>query len=260
MYSGSSGGAERTAADVPVELETSDSVDASWLLDFDSNVSEYMRRLETDRSITAELRAAGFAGIHYDYFATEMAKYGIAVMTAWIRTHQIFGKIRQRGRGGLPAPLGDELRDQETATELAMETVATALQNFRAYVLIPGKWDPAKGASIRTYFIGQCLIQFSNVYRRWYRETFPRVPWENLVNDAHLTSRGYEHVESKVADQIEVDSVLSKVKKDRTKEVLVLRGAGHTHEDIAQRLGITLKSVEMTIRNERIRQQRGEAS
>jgi DNA-directed RNA polymerase specialized sigma24 family protein len=260
LFSGSSGGAERAAADAPVKLDNQDRVDDSWLLDFDSNVTEYMRRLETDRSIITELRAGGFVGIHYNYFATEIAKYGIAVMTAWIRTHQIFEKIRQRGRGGLTEPQGDQLRDQETATELAMETVATALENFRTYVLIPGKWDPAKGASIRTYFIGQCLIQFSNIYRRWYRETFERMPWEHLANEAQLSARGYEHVESVVADQIGVDDVLSKVKKDRTREILVLRGAGHSHEEIAARLEITVKTVEMTIRNERIRQLRGEAS
>jgi DNA-directed RNA polymerase specialized sigma24 family protein len=260
VYSGSSGGAERAAAGVPLKLENQDSIDASWLADFDSSTSEYMRRLETDRSIIAELRASGFAGVHYNYFATEMAKYGIAVMAAWIRTHQIFEKMRQRGRGGITEPQGDELRDQETATELAMETVAAALANFRTHVLIPGKWDPAKGASIRTYFIGQCLIQFSNIYRSWYRETFERVPWSHLANEAHLTARGYEHVESAAANQVGVAGVLSKVKRDRTKEILVLRGAGHTHDDIAARLQISVKTVEMTIRNERNRQIRGEAS
>lgn len=260
MFSGSSGGADRAAAGVPLKLDNSDSIDESWLADFDSDRSEYMQRLETDRTIVDELRASGFAGTHYSYFATEMAKYGIAVMTAWIRTHQIFGKMRERGRGGIAAPPGDELRSQETAQELAMETVAVALQNFRTYVLLPGKWDPAKGASIRTYFIGQCLIQFSNVYRRWYKETFEHVPWGYLANEAQLTARGYEHVETTATNHISVDLVLANVKKDRTKTVLVLRGAGHTHEEIAIRLAISEKTVEMIIRNERNRQIKGEAS
>jgi len=42
--------------------------------------------------------------------------------------------------------------------------------------------------------------------------------------------------------------------------VLVLRGAGHTHEEIAIRLAISEKTVEMIIRNERNRQIKGEAS
>jgi hypothetical protein len=35
-------------------------------------------------------------------------------------------------------------------------------------VLRRQRWDYRKGASLRTYFIGQCLSRFANVYRRWY--------------------------------------------------------------------------------------------
>ena len=39
-------------------------------------------------------------------------------------------------------------------------------------------WDPAKGASLTTYFVGQCKRQFPNVYRSWHsreqrRRDFP---------------------------------------------------------------------------------------
>jgi hypothetical protein len=33
--------------------------------------------------------------------------------------------------------------------------------------LLANRWDPKKGASIKTFFIGQCLIRFVNVYNRW---------------------------------------------------------------------------------------------
>lgn len=250
--------AQRGGPAATVQPEVSDQVDEAWLRDFDSERSEYLRRLETDRSIIAELRAAGFAGRDYDYFASEIAKYGIAVMAAWIRTHQIFSKLRSRGRG-LAEPSDDVLRDTETAFEVAMETVAYALGNFRTYVLLPGRWDPDRGASIRTYFIGQCLIQFPNVYRRWHRETFDRAPWPELANEAMLTARGYEHVEQQVQQQRQVGELLTAVKKDRTREVLVLRGAGWTQEQISERLEMTLKTVEMIVANERKRQQRGRA-
>jgi hypothetical protein len=29
------------------------------------------------------------------------------------------------------------------------------------------EWDHRRGATLRTYFIGQCLIRFPNIYRRW---------------------------------------------------------------------------------------------
>jgi len=251
------GRAQRGPVGAPVKLGIPESIDESWLRDFDHERSEYLIRLENDRSIIAELRDAGFDGAHYTYFTSELAKYGIAVLTAWIRTQQIFEKMRLRGLGGLPPAPGELLRDQEAAQELAMETVAHAIVNFRVYVLIPGKWDPDRGASIRTYFIGQCLIQFANVYRRWLRETIDRAPYDALQNDAVMDARGYEHVEERVAEIVSVDVLLGTVKKDRTKSILVLRGAGYTQEEIADRLGVTLKAVETTIAYERKKQMKG---
>ncbi len=50
---------------------------------------------------------------------------------------------------------------------MAGEVVTVALAPFRDEVLLPGLWDPAKGASLTTYFVGQCILRFPNVYRSW---------------------------------------------------------------------------------------------
>jgi hypothetical protein len=42
-----------------------------------------------------------YAGSAYDRFAEELAKYGYAVMFAWIRKGIIFSRCRKRGFGGL---------------------------------------------------------------------------------------------------------------------------------------------------------------
>ena len=49
-----------------------------------------------------------------------------------------------------------------------METVSKALHHFRVDVLMKKKWDYRKGETLRTYFVGQCLIRFANIYRAWY--------------------------------------------------------------------------------------------
>lgn len=250
-----SGGAQRTAPGVPVELELSGSVDESWLAEHDDVMTDYLRRLEADRSIVDELRAAGFQGIHYDYFATELTKYALAVMTAWIVTAQIFPKMRARGMGGLPEPLGHELRNQDEAESLAGETIAESLRNFRQYVLIPGRWNPERGASIRTYFIGQCLLRFANIYRAWHRNTYERAEWgyRDEVGEADAGSSAGD-VERDAIANLRSTEFLSRVKQPRTREIFVRSAAGWTHEEIAELLGITPKAVEMSIRNERNRQ------
>ncbi len=48
--------------------------------------------------------------------------------------------------------------------------MAVALNKFRDTVLRRHRWDSTRGATIKTYFIGQCLIHFSNIYRSWIAE------------------------------------------------------------------------------------------
>lgn len=62
------------------------------------------------------------------------------------------------------------LYDPENADELANETVAVALNKFRDTNLRRHRWDSTRGATIKTYFIGQCLIRFPNIYRSWLAE------------------------------------------------------------------------------------------
>ncbi|NKU99249.1 hypothetical protein GS889_18245 [Rhodococcus hoagii] len=62
------------------------------------------------------------------------------------------------------------LDDDHTVRQLTDETVVRAIGYFKTDVLQKNKWDVDKGASIRTFFIGQCLFQFANVYKVWFNE------------------------------------------------------------------------------------------
>jgi hypothetical protein len=37
-------------------------------------------------------------------------------------------------------------------------------------VLKPGKWDYHRGATLKTFFVGACLLQFPNVFEVWATE------------------------------------------------------------------------------------------
>jgi len=52
---------------------------------------------------------------------------------------------------------------------MAICRMATArgLRYFIGEVLKPGKWDYRRGATLKTYFIGACLLQFANVFHLW---------------------------------------------------------------------------------------------
>ncbi len=61
--------------------------------------------------------------------------------------------------------------------ELAAESVATALRVFHRYALVGEGWSAEGGASLRTFFVGDCLRAFPTVYRRWCAEQGKEEPY-----------------------------------------------------------------------------------
>ncbi|GHD50854.1 sigma-70 family RNA polymerase sigma factor [Mycetocola manganoxydans] len=250
---------------VPVEQGEAAPAEPGWLTQFEKlSPAENLARLDTDRQLVEELRAQNFSGLHWNYYATELAKYGLAVLTGWTMRGLIFDRVKKYSFGGLPQPIDDALRDHQTAESLAGEVVAISLRAFRERVLIPGKWDPSKGASIKTFFIGQCLMQFPNIYRKWHTETYDQASMraESINDDENfdedLLANG-EDVAVTVTIQSEIDRALEAVKDPRAKKAYVLAAAGHTHEEIGQHLEMTPKAVERMLHYERSkRRQKGE--
>ena len=122
-------------------------------------------------------------------------------------------------------------------------TVAQAIATFRDSVLPNGRWDPEKGASLRTFFIGQCLMQFPRVYSRWIRDNPPFEVVPELVDRPATDSS------SDPAHLVEVRSLLADAigsgPRERTlAKVLALLTAGHTQYEIASQLDMTVGAVE----------------
>jgi RNA polymerase sigma factor (sigma-70 family) len=252
------------AAGYGIERKSARGVDASvptgWLDEFtgsseDRELEETMQalrrreRLAEDADLVTWLALNGFAGTDYDRFAYELARYGHAVITAWVRRGLIFGKCRDRGLGGLEEPPPGAMTRPDVAEELANETVAKSLHYFRENVLMRGQWNPNRGASIKSYFIGQCLIRFPNIYRAWLRtEASTNVM---LVDDLAIVDRpAGEGAITDPADlaviRQEIDTRLANL-PERTRSIMVLTAAGWSQQEIAVRLGTTVKAVERTL-------------
>jgi hypothetical protein len=127
-----------------------------------------LQLLAADRALVDSLMLQGYAGPEWIRFTRALAEYGYPVMRAWVFTGAIFLRCAEKGIGRLPRT--NTTFDGTDAAEIAGETVAEAIKHFRDRVLIPGRWDMTRGASLNTFFVGQCILRFPNVYRRWYRE------------------------------------------------------------------------------------------
>lgn len=243
------------AANSGARIQRHEEVPEEWLAGHETlSEAEHLQRLAADYDLVTSLALRGFQGTEYDYFVHVLAKYGMAVMRAWMHRGLIFARCRDRGFGGLPSPAPGTFDDPVTVDELANETVAQALVHFRSDVLLQGRWDYRRGASLKTFFIGQCLIQFANAYRRWWRAE-QRRPKDVADIDTltELDDRPVPSVEELVLDQVRVRDALQLVRDPRVREALVLRGAGLSNTEIGERMGVTEKTVERMIANERDR-------
>ncbi len=220
-------------------LQRRDRVPKRWLASFESTEeARRLARLEADRDLLDTLMWSGYSGPEYERFAELLARYGLAVITAWCRSGVIFTKCAEKGWGVANVV---EITD-DVADELANLTVAMALIKFRETVLIPNKWDHRKGATLKTYFIGQCLLRFLNVYRSWLRDR-RRNPASDSpplsVHDATAAQPGdgllAKERRRELLDALTSDPV--------TREALIYKSEGYSDEEIAELTGLTVEGV-----------------
>lgn len=232
-------------------------VPRQWLRD-DESAADHLDRLLADTELIDRLQWSGFQGPDYDRFAEELARYGLAVLNSWMYKGTIFERVRVRGFGTLP-PLPEPGWDIDDRDGLAHLTVAVALQKFRTQVLLTHRWDRTKGATLKTFFIGQCLIRFANHYREWHREITKH--HQHRASDEVDPDRVIDRfsLEHHVAQRDKVNRALAQL-PERTQQALILYAEGHGQDKIAQRLGISLKALESIFSRHRKRMAQHEES
>lgn len=196
---------------------------------------QHLDRLAADVQLRDRLMFSEYAGHDWEIFRSALAAYGVQVLVAWCITGKIFVEchkvsftITRRQRTITP----------DDAMELAGETVAEALVFFRESVLIPGKWDPTKGASLKTFFVGACKLRFPGVYRRWEKERRPISTEETVdnVQDQAASSRP----DFPILLLQELESIQDKI----VRQGLILEAKGFTRAEIAEVLECNEKTIE----------------
>lgn len=234
--------------------QVDDGLVGRWLDDPDlaaelADQEEHFQRLQADDELLLALQLNGFAGPQWDRFTRELARYGLGVLRAWILRGNIYGKVQSLTGYGLSRL--DGWPDRQTAEDLAAETVVVALNYFRDNVLKAHRWQSAGGASLSTFFIGQCLHQFANLYRRAFRSERERI--EHAVTPmAELPEHSFEvikGIEETIVGRNSVAEAMNQLTSTRARKALFLREiGGYTHREIADQLGLpNAKSVENLI-------------
>lgn len=234
------------------QLELISDLPADWLEQSDD--SDRVDRSVADADLQLRLALHRYEGAEWEVFATELARYGIGVLSAWMHRGLIFNRCKAKNIGLTPL-LRPFTKDE--VDELAGETVAKALHHFRVDVLMKNRWTPTGGASLRTFFLGQCLLRFGNVYRAW-RDHENEV-FEGVVCDdgevLELFSPHETGPDRRVISDLASSDLLSGVKNDRLRKAMWMTGEEFTQAEIAVELSCSVKSVERMLSHERRRLQ-----
>lgn len=214
-----------------------------WLLEERLPEHERLDRLDGDAELVAALRASAFTGPDYDYVQDELVRYGVAVLAGWMKRGSIGGICAQKRLRGVPVEV-ERRFDYDTAYELAGESVARAVDPFRTKVLLPGRWDPRKGAALKTFFVGQCLIQFVEVAKAWVRHELPTFEAAGELDpEEHLTGHLPAVEDDVIRDRMSYN-VLRSTTRPEARRALAMQALGYPVPDIARDLDMTVKAVE----------------
>jgi hypothetical protein len=221
-------------------------VPQDWLRPFDATheaeaLEDYARRLKGDQELVHDLQWDGYAGPRWERFAEVLVAYGYQVLLAWIVTGTVFAKCRVHGLRGVGPhavmPIG-----RQDAEELAWASLGFAVTAFRDKVLKPRVWTAAGGATLKTFFIGQVLIQFVPIYKSWARQTRAAVPTDYLLDAPDPSILG--RPEDSALAVVEAGLVFGAVSASG-RPLLALTGLGYSQEEIAELLGLgSAKAVE----------------
>ena len=202
--------------------------------------AEHFDRLAGDIELYNRIKWAQYEGRDYEAFRDALAAYALPVLIAWCRSGRIFRECAEKGRR-----VGSCEIDRDVAPDLAADTTVDALARFRDDVLIPHQWDPGRGASLRTYFVGACVLAFPNVFRQWQRG-----------EGANVLSRAAEHDPDDLllpppfrdpGFWMDLDHAVRTVGGPSAR-LLLGKVQGHTNRELADQRGVSVKTVEARLR------------
>lgn len=236
------------AVDEPLPFARS-AAETIWLHSDHLPDDERLARLLGDERLLTDLVAAGFAGPDWDFVQEQLLRYGLTVISSWIRSGVIVAKCAEkRVRARSPRP---QAREPETAEEISFDVISIGMVKFRDDVLLPGKYDPKKGASLSTFYIGQCLFQYDNVMARWetHEMPIPRVTdaeVELSIIDVDRTSG----TEDDAIRTVMVQMILRGASNDMAARVLAMSSM-YSAEEIANSVGKSVDAVRGILKREK---------
>lgn len=210
---------------------------------------ESARRLQrlVEEEIVLDLQLAGFdtSSPEWQEFASALAEYGYSVFMGWLISGVVYEMAAKHGGGRgvfglerLPAAL--RLRPDD-AHAVAADLVIRSIAAFRERTLMnpnPEKrWRADGGASIKTFFVGRCLMELPDVYQRWARQEGRFLTQGARYAALEQENPPGQHVDTESAGTASAE--LDRIRSDTDTETVAmfeLQFMGYSYEEIAEML------------------------
>lgn len=240
------------------------SSDEQWLVghlaEFDELAeARRLERIAEEEIITLlQLQAFDRRTPEWRTVASALIEYGYSVFMAWTVTgvvrHMAARHAGGRGVNGL-ARLPERLQlTHDDAHALVADLIATSVEAFRTRTLMDPRrtWRADGGASLKTYFVGRCLMELPDAYERWERaERFSGLELLDSTDDG----RHGQDVESAGVADVRIDELvdievrvmfelqLAGYSLLEIADVLTEAGYAHTEGSVRTRMSLARKSA-----------------
>jgi hypothetical protein len=208
---------------------------------------EHEFRLEADRELLTTIGLESFDGAVTRQLRDALIEYGYAVIGAWLNPHsdRMYIEAIARGFGTRDFERRFGFSDDHRH-DLLMDVVLLSVPSFLEKVLATGRWDHRKGASIKTFFMGWCVIQFPNVFRKFLRDHVDDFKGNTELGDFDRPSNGHDP-SSILVDFENERRLFTCASRDTTmRQILWYRPQGYTNAEIEDLLGgdLTVGAIE----------------
>lgn len=203
-------------------------------------------KLEADRALYERLQRCDFKGWEMELLRDDLWLYGWKCLRAWMKDGTIIEKCGERDIS-VPARWFETetlTRRGDLRDEVAHDSVERAVKTFTKKYLPGGRWNPAKGATMRTYFLGTCMYAFRDVFESWsssYRRNLFAAADPLVHADLYSPHDSFE-------DATVFQETIQRIMENAGPEVRAICGCiwetKMSQKEIGNELGMTSRAVE----------------
>lgn len=206
---------------------------------------EVLDRAQADRELFELLLVHGVDGVVWERLVAALVAYAAQVLDVWISRGEIYTQVVWRFPGRqfwLPAQQR-LARDPHYREDFVDHTIVRALEKLQIGLRTGTGWNPAKGRTLRSYFIDGCLHEFVYVFdkeQRWWR-THQTEQTVDHTEDTETTSSPHILARESMPGSDPADVVCNRIVladhlaslSDYNRTVLWAHVNGYTHAEIA---------------------------